>query len=526
MIMSPSGLGHVFASYSDALHCSSRMTRRTFLALTGRSGLVLVLYPALNRVANGQRATVPPQIGIPGGSDLLATREMQDIIQAGLGSYVVAGFALHHFGQLFRTYDFGNLQNLGDEGRVLLRRYRTAGGQGIWRSVPEAEDLYRKVPAPIRALGPQGLESFHAGMDWSHIAPRSKGGADTADNGIWWDRHKNRDLGQQRMGRMDILDAKRILLMKGVRAALALAGKPLLTTAMATVVIVGVLSILELGLRYYQGDISHKEFVIGVVRATVAAGAGSFIVTGLIMGLALAFPVLLPLLQVATVPLAVIGFVFLTNEVIELGDEWWAALDEQGHLPQFLADLRVTEEFLGELSVWRRGRSQLIDSGIRSRLSDWMSRVAPDLDLGQPVPEFDYDRYFPDLNLELADFKLDVAGLDPVGGAIADLGQRAENALPDWRFVVPQWEFDLDAGRFTPNLDRTERLSALELNITDFLADVDLPGLDNLSVPLPDFRNGALSAQDALVNASSYLWASCSKNRRDCQTVFTDRWGP
>ena len=178
----------------------------------------------------------------------------------------------------------------------------------------------------------QGLDggSCRCGLE-SH-APRSQE-APTGDNGIWWDRNKNRDLGQRRMSRLDILDAKRSLLIKGVRAALALAAKPLLTTAMASVVIVCVLSVLELGLRHYQGDISREEFAVGVIRATTAAGAGSFIVTGLLMGLALAFPVLLPLLQAATIPLAVVGFVFLTNEVMDLGDEWWAALDEQGICP-------------------------------------------------------------------------------------------------------------------------------------------------------------------------------------------------
>ena len=471
------------------------VTRRTFLEWTGRSGLALALYPVLNQTGKGQQAAAPPRIEIPGGSDLLATRAMQDIMQAGLGSYVVAGLALHQFDRLFRTYDFGNLQNLGDDGRVLLRRYRTAGGQGIWRSLPEAQALYRKVPAPIRALGPRGLEAFHAGVDWSHIVPRSRGGADTADNGIWWDRNKNRDLGQRRMGRLDILDAKRILLVQGARAALGLAAKPLLTTAMASVVIVAVLAVLELGLRYYQGNIALNEFVGGVIRSAAAAGAGSFIVTGLIMGIALAFPVLLPLLEAATVALAVVGFVFLTNEVMDLGDEWWATLDEQGHLPEFLADLRTAEEFLGELSVWRRGRSRWGDPDIRSRLSGWMSRVAPNLALGEYIPAFDYARYFPGMGLE---------PVASVGEGIVDLGHRAVHALPDWRLVVPQWEFDLDTGRFIPN-HLIEQLPALGLNVGDFLADLELPALDNVSVPWPDFRQATLSAQDALMSASAYL---------------------
>ena len=82
------------------------VTRRTFLAWVGRSGLALALFPASNLAVQSQWTADPPRIEIPGGNDWLAGREMQDIIQAGLGAYVVAGFALHHFGQLFRTYDF------------------------------------------------------------------------------------------------------------------------------------------------------------------------------------------------------------------------------------------------------------------------------------------------------------------------------------------------------------------------------------------------------------------------------------
>ncbi len=167
--------------------------------------------------------------------------------------------------------------------------------------------------------------------------------------------------------------------------------------------------------------------------------------------------------------------------------------------------MQATEEFLGELSVWRRGRSQLIDSGMRSNLSDWMPRAAPDLNLDPPVPEFDYAGYFPNLNLEWTDLEPDGAGSEPIQETIVDLGQRAKNALPDWRQVVPQWEFDLGTGRCMPNLDLVKRLPTLNLNVGDFLADVGLPALDNLSVPLPEFRQGTLSAQDAFVSASAYL---------------------
>lgn len=174
--------------------------------------------------------------------------------------------------------------------------------------------------------------------------------------------------------------------------------------------------------------------------------------------------------------------------------------------------MQATEELVGELSVWRRGRSQLIAPGMRSKLSDWMSWAAPDLNLDPPIPEFDYAGYFPNLNLEWTDLEPDGAGSEPIQETTVDLGQRAKNALPDWRQVVSQWEFDLGTGRFMPNLDLVKRLPTLNLNVGDFLADVGLPALDNLSVPLPDFRQGTLSARDALVSASAYLssWRTLS----------------
>ena len=375
---------------------------------------------------------------------------------------------------------------------MLVDYYRTAGGSGIWRIMPEAQALWRKVPAPIRLMGPEGLKEFHKGKAWSHINPRALGGPDTADNGIWWSARKNQQLGPRPMTRSHINNARSVLLWQGVRAGMLRSIGPLTTASLASMVIVGVLVILELGLRFYVGDITHSEMVQGVFAAVLAAGRGSFLFTGLLMGIALAFPVLLPILQVVTIAMVVVGFVFLLNDVVELGQSWWAALDEKGHLDQFLVELRILEEYLGSLSnrettglaqsfrnLWRRG-------------SAWFAGIAPDVDFRDVASEFDYARYFPDRDWQLPD-------------VAANIGQAAVEALPDWQLAVPQWNFNPRLGRFVPDFAAMERLPSLELNVGEVLADLELPSLDNLNLELPDLRRGARSAQDALVSASAYV---------------------
>ncbi|MCY3658497.1 MAG: hypothetical protein OXG36_05670 [Caldilineaceae bacterium] len=265
-----------------------------------------------------------------------------------------------------------------------------------------------------------------------------------------------------------------------------------MTAPLAAVAIVGVLTIFELGQRLYLGAITRQELVHGVFSAVWAAGKGSFVITGLLIGVALAFPVLLPLLEIVTITLAVVGFVLLLNDVIDLGRSWWAALDEQGHLDLFLADLREVEEFLSGLSSGRTGSVRAVDPRAWPRLPRWLSQVATNADPRDQIPEFDYARYFPDWNWEMPE-------------SIAGIGQVAAQALPDWRLTVPQWKFDIRLGQLVPDFGLVEHLPFLDLNVREVLSDLELPSLDNLELPLPDFHLSARSAQMALANASAYL---------------------
>ena len=181
-----------------------QLSRRRFLTLVGGSGLALTLCPIVGREVWAQDRRVPPLIEIPGASPLLYTQELQDVIRGGWGPLTVAGLALHQFNWMYqstlRLFDSRvRWRDLSPDARKLLTYYRTAGGQGIWRSLPEARALFQKVPASIKVSGIAGLKEFHAGKVWSHIIPRALGGADTAKNGIWWSASKNLELGMRPM---------------------------------------------------------------------------------------------------------------------------------------------------------------------------------------------------------------------------------------------------------------------------------------------------------------------------------------
>ena len=455
-----------------------RLSRRSFLTLVGGSGLVLALHPIADREVWAQDRTVPPLIEIPGAGPPLYTQEWQDIIRGGWGPLTVAGLALNQFNWMYqstlRLFDPSvRWGDLSPDARKLLTYYRTAGGQGIWRSLPEARALYQKVPASIRVSGIAGLKEFHANKVWSHIFPRALGGADTAQNGIWWSASKNLELGKRPMTWPHLFHARYLLISNWLWYYMYLAIAPLVTASMVGIVITGVLAIFEFALSYYMGEITRLDLIQGVFSAVLAAGTGSFMMIGLVMGVALAFPVLLPLLEAVTISLAVVSFVFLINHLVELGQDWWAALDEQGHLDQFLAQLRILEEFLSDLSQGRTGRVRRFFQDTREKWSDLLARIVPDVDFVDLVPEFDYARYFPDWNWELSDF------MDAVGKSVAQ--------------VVPD-EF-------------TERFATLNVNVGEILAELDLPSLDNLDLPVPDFGQSTRSAQEALVSASAYLKA-------------------
>jgi len=81
----------------------------------------------------------------------------------------------------------------GDTGRTLLAVLARRGlREGRRWSHAEAEQLYLKIPARIRAAGPAAVAEWLRDKDASHVVSRANGGADEPANLFWEHRSANR----------------------------------------------------------------------------------------------------------------------------------------------------------------------------------------------------------------------------------------------------------------------------------------------------------------------------------------------
>ena len=296
------------------------LNRRQFLRSTTRIGVTLTLAAALCPPARPAMAQESSSILIPQGTDILRDLDVQDWIVSGLGGLWAAGKFLNSFSH--------NLvfEKLPPE---LKQKYRLAGGE--WKSLPAARAIWETIPAPIRAGGPEDLWKFHKGKDWSHFIPKAWGGPATAQNGIWWCSPCNRILGPHPMDPALIALVRMLLLFEAMRFAIIQTIKGMVRGGMVGVVVGGLLACLECGLQYAEGKITWGEMVAKIVTSSLVAGALAFTITGLIVGIALAFPFLIPIFAPLLIILQAVGLVFLGHQVITLARGWWKVLDgEEG----------------------------------------------------------------------------------------------------------------------------------------------------------------------------------------------------
>jgi len=293
-------------------------SRRQFLQSTTRLGITLTLTSALSPAANVAQADEGPYISILGGLDILEMPDIQDFLGAGTGALWVSGSYLNTFAH---NLNFNNLPP------ILKLKYQFAGSE--FKGLPAAEAIWKTIPAPIRAGGPEALWKFHQGKDWSHIIPKAWGGPTTAENGIWWSSAKNKSLGPNPMSPADIADAKAVLRTEAIRATIVQTLSGMVRGAMLAVVVGGVLACLECGLEYAEGKIAWREMMEKILERIIIAGAGALIVTGLIVGISLLFPFLIPVFLPVIVVLQIASLVFLGQQLIPLAKGWWEVLNGQ-----------------------------------------------------------------------------------------------------------------------------------------------------------------------------------------------------
>ena len=303
-------------------------------------------------------AQAGPLIPIPEGLEILGRSNVQKHLSAGKGSLWVAGRFLNSFRN---NLVFENLPP------KLITKYQYAGAE--YKSLPAARGLWESVPAPVRAAGPEALWKFHKGKDWSHIVPRSVGGPATADNGVWWSSIKNRSLGAIEMNAADLVDASAVLRSEAIRATVVQTLSGMVKGAIIGVVAGALLACLECGLEYARGNIKWSEMVDKVVKASIFAGLGGLIIAGLIIGISLLFPFMIPIFAPVMFALQIVSLLFLGRHMFTLAQGWWEVLDGAGKLDDF-ADILGNAQ-----SALSNAYNELRDEGFDSALG-WLEMLA------------------------------------------------------------------------------------------------------------------------------------------------------
>ncbi|MDE0076217.1 MAG: hypothetical protein OXO50_01795 [Caldilineaceae bacterium] len=205
-----------------------------------------------------------------------------------------------------------------------IEKYQRAGSEE--RNLLQAKEVWETIPAQIRAGGPEALWKFHQGKSWSHIIPKSKGGPSTADNGIWWSYAKNQLLGPEPMSLADIADARAVIRSNAMRAAVTQTASGMVRGATVAAVVGGTLACLEYGLDHVEGKLSRRELVQKVLQTGVIAGGGAFVTTGIIVGISLVFPFLIPILAPVLFVLQAASLAIMGAKGVKLAKGWWPVL--------------------------------------------------------------------------------------------------------------------------------------------------------------------------------------------------------
>lgn len=340
-------------------------SRRQFLRSTARVGMAVALATALTPPALPVLAEESPALASSNDAQDPLTPEARAQLASGVGALWVAGKSLNAFAA---NLSFDNLP------AGLKAKYRLAGGD--YKALPAAEAIWKMIPASVRAGGAEALWKFHRGKDWSHIIPRSWNGPTAAPNGVWWSSEKNKSLGPNPMTAADLADARGALQAEAIKAAFQRTVRGMVKGGSVGLVVGGALAFLEDGLQYAEGKITRDEMVRKIAQSTLLAGAGGTIAVGLILGISLLFPFLIPLFLPVLFVGQMASVVFLGARLIELSKGWWEVLDGQRLLDASGDVLAKTKAFLSDANERVNRAYTEAKNGIYARLSSWVGRMA------------------------------------------------------------------------------------------------------------------------------------------------------
>ena len=278
--------------------------------------------------------------------------------------------------------------NFGSLPQDLVDYYRRAGG--AYRDIPGAEAIWKTIPENIRLSGPAALRQFHGDRDWSHFIPRSVGGSDSANSGIFENAVINRARGAATMSAEEISLATKALNSADVRYAVTLAARSVVAGGLAVTVAEGVFAVMDYGLQYYDGEINRAELYVQVWERLISAGFAAVAIVGIVMGLAILFPALLSVLGALALPLAVVNFILIGHRFYTLATEWVErvglapVLDVWNKAKEITAE--AWEESAGIFDDYIRGPTQSaqewVEESLRAlfdRVFDWAGEIIPPL---------------------------------------------------------------------------------------------------------------------------------------------------
>ena len=292
------------------------MNRRQFAGVLGISSLSAVSYSltGTTSVAEASAEDILEKAGFLPAA-IADPRVVQYATTGALPFWVAGTFA----NQWQRNLDFYQLP------QSLINKYRYAGA--AYRSLDDASSIWRTIPEAIRREGPDALRRVQSGKDWSHIIPRSAGGSDRPNNGIFEKASLNRYRGATIMTAAEIQAARQVLNEAALRSAIRQTAHIALLGASVVLVVEATFAVLEYGLQYHDGVITRREFFEKVIARLVITGATAIFVTGIVVGLTFFFPVFIPILSALTIPMAVASFLLIGRRFYRLGQEW---LDRMG----------------------------------------------------------------------------------------------------------------------------------------------------------------------------------------------------
>ena len=160
----------------------------------------------------------------------------------------------------------------------------------------------------------------------------------------------------------------RVMRSDAIKLALKVTLRGMVRGAVAGIVLAATLSSLEYGLLFARGEISRDELAHRIVSSRIMAGVSSFIVAGLLIGLAMLFPPLIFAVAPALLPLQIASFVFLRMHFGVLGKSWYDFLVQQECLSDSCRVLKRIDKNLSETLDEARDDFW----GLLEKLTDWV----------------------------------------------------------------------------------------------------------------------------------------------------------